>query len=616
MRISYTLSRYIFWDLLRIFLMASGALAGIMSFGGLLRPLTQQGLDAGQVGQLLSYFTPAMTAYSYPIAALFATTMVYGRLSADNELTACRAAGISLLSVAVPAFLLGSLVVLVSFLFLSFVVPAFTLKAEKVIYSNIAKLIASRIDRAHQIPFGMYTIFAQDAYLPPPETLKPGEQQVVLVGATIVKFKRPFGKDDWHYKIPEDFWTAGNATAYINETGENTNPEMTVALRDGMTFPRTFKGGMTTAIGALQFGPVPMQSPIKENTKFMDLRQLKRLYVDQQQSRRIQDNINEFLKHDQEFEYLKQVRDALNATHRQAFHTLRGEDYILSFGEEVSAIEKAGEVIVAALNPAKDPNGVRRIRVQRVVGGKVETVMQAKEARVKVWPRRGTGQIDVSLKLMEEVTQGALPPDATQPVPAGPGDAPAGAPPEGPADPQTMAAAAKLAAVPASAPTSAGSVGEGSARAMLPLAFKVAMPKDVQALEQRKLDYYESPAAAGSGNQNKLKRELIVLRNDLVSEMHARMAFALSCLILVLVGCALGMMFRSGNFLTAFAVSFVPALMTITLIIAGQQTCGNIPWNRGPHWVNPLNTGIALIWSGNAINLAIASTLLWRLWRT
>jgi lipopolysaccharide export LptBFGC system permease protein LptF len=615
MRISYTLSRYIFWDLLRIFLMASGALAGIMSFGGLLRPLTQQGLDAGQVGQLLSYFTPAMTAYSFPIAALFATTMVYGRLSADNELTACRAAGISLLSVAVPAFLLGSLVVLTSFLFLSFVVPAFTLKAEKVIYSNIAKLIASRIDRAHQIPFGMYTIFAQDAYLPPPETLKPGEQQVVLVGATIVKFKRPFGKDDWHYKVPEEFWTAGNATAYINDTGENTNPEMTVALRDGMTFPRSFKGGMTTAIGALQFGPVPMQSPIKENTKFMDLRQLKRLYLDQQQSHRIQDNINEFLKHDQEFQYLRQVRDALNATRRHAFHTVRGEDYVLSFGEDVVAVEKGEEVVVAPPDPSRDPGGVRRIRVQRVVGGKVETVMQAREARLRVWPRRGTGQIDVSLKLMEEVTQGALPPDATQAQtpPAGPADAPAG--------PAPMPGGAKTTPTPTGVkptapPGAGGGVGEGGARAMLPLAFKVAMPKEVQALEQRKLDYYESPAAAGSGNQNKLKRELIVLRNDLVSEMHARMAFALSCLILVLVGCALGMMFRSGNFLTAFAVSFVPALMTITLIIAGQQTCGNIPWNRGPNWVNPLNMGVALIWSGNVVNLAIASTLLWRLWRT
>jgi len=107
-----------------------------------------------------------------------------------------------------------------------------------------------------------------------------------------------------------------------------------------------------------------------------------------------------------------------------------------------------------------------------------------------------------------------------------------------------------------------------------------------------------------------------VLRNDLVSEMHARMAFALSCLILVLVGCALGMMFRSGNFLTAFAVSFIPALMSITLIIAGQQTCGNIPWQRGPTWENPLNMGVALIWSGNIANFALASGLLWRLWRT
>src|SRR5205085_7669125 len=133
---------YIFKDLLRIFLLTSAALAGIMSFAGLLRPLTEHGLDAAQCAKMLSYFMPAMTAYSLPVAALFATTMVYGRLSADNELTACRAAGISLLSVAVRAVLLGSLVVLVSFLFLSFVVPAFTLKAEKVIYSNIAKLIA------------------------------------------------------------------------------------------------------------------------------------------------------------------------------------------------------------------------------------------------------------------------------------------------------------------------------------------------------------------------------------------------------------------------------------------------------------------------------------------
>src|SRR5438874_9364407 len=165
---SKTLFWYLLRDLLRIFLLAAGTLAGIMSFGALLRPLTQHGLGMGQVGQILSYFSPAMTTYSLPIAALFATTMVYGRLSADNELTACRAAGISLLSVAVPAFVLGIVVALVSFLFLSFVVPAFTLKAEQVVYSNIAKLIAGRIERSHQIPMtGLYTVFAQEPDLPP-----------------------------------------------------------------------------------------------------------------------------------------------------------------------------------------------------------------------------------------------------------------------------------------------------------------------------------------------------------------------------------------------------------------------------------------------------------------
>src|SRR5689334_163398 len=112
-RVSKTLFWYIFKDLFRIFLMASAGLAGIMSFGGLLRPLTEHGLDASQVSKMLMFFMPAMTTYSFPVAALFATTMVYGRLSADNELTACRAGGISYVSLTTPALVLGLLVSLV-----------------------------------------------------------------------------------------------------------------------------------------------------------------------------------------------------------------------------------------------------------------------------------------------------------------------------------------------------------------------------------------------------------------------------------------------------------------------------------------------------------------------
>ena len=70
---------------------------------------------------------------------------------------------------------------------------------------------------------------------------------------------------------------------------------------------------------------------------------------------------------------------------------------------------------------------------------------------------------------------------------------------------------------------------------------------------------------------------MVSLGNGIVSESNSRASFAVSCLILVMVGCSLGMMFRSGNFLTAFAVSFIPALLCITLIVAGQQTCRPSP---------------------------------------
>src|SRR5213079_1943206 len=122
----------------------SGALAGIMSFGGLLRPLTEHGLDAGQAARMLSYFIPAMMTYSLPIAALFSTTVVYGGLAADNEITAMRAAGIGFnpfTGIAAPAMWLGLSMAICSLLLLCFIVPVFMLKVERVIFSNVGQIV-------------------------------------------------------------------------------------------------------------------------------------------------------------------------------------------------------------------------------------------------------------------------------------------------------------------------------------------------------------------------------------------------------------------------------------------------------------------------------------------
>jgi lipopolysaccharide export LptBFGC system permease protein LptF len=146
--------------------------------------------------------------------------------------------------------------------------------------------------------------------------------------------------------------------------------------------------------------------------------------------------------------------------------------------------------------------------------------------------------------------------------------------------------------------------------------ISVKLPEHVAKLKNRRLAEYLNPSTKllNRPTRSKLNRDTVVLNNNILSESHGRMSFALSCFILVLVGCALGMMFRSGNFLTAFAVSFIPAVLCITLIVSGQQTCQAVPWALDQAG-NPLKMGLALIWSGNAVNLVLATALLWRLQR-
>ena len=88
-----------------------------------------------------------MTTYSFPVAALFAATMVYGRLSSDNELTGCRAGGISYLSMMSPAFVLGLGVAGVSLLFLCFVVPVYS-GADQGLASPLIRNVAQNLAKS------------------------------------------------------------------------------------------------------------------------------------------------------------------------------------------------------------------------------------------------------------------------------------------------------------------------------------------------------------------------------------------------------------------------------------------------------------------------------------
>lgn len=552
---SKTLFWYLFRDLIRVFLLATLVLAGIMSFGGLLRPLTRHGLDLWQVIQMVLYLMPAMMTYSIPIASLFATTIVYGRLSADNELTACRAAGISYFSVAMPALAMGIIISLGSLLFLSYVVPHFSLSVQRVMYANVAKYIANEIERSHELKLvrGGTIIFAQGAYVPPPQE---GDiQTVVLVGPTIVTEGRD--DSDPEVRVPRSFAMARQATLRIRQHDDD-QMQFDADLDGGVAFGRQGTNRPEGGVAQTHIGPIPVPSLIDENVKLMNIERIKQLAAEPEKSRRVRKTLAAFIATEQADVFLRELRAELLARGKATFSTGQ-ETYELTVTGMPVHLRK--DTLFMATRPGKD--SLLRIS-RRQADGHVDLLADARTLEIVPQADNDIDRMILTLNLQDarlQIRQDVL---------------------------------------------------EKAAYSMP--AISLPMSSELQALRKRTAQQYLD------GNylptlRNTLARDVFVVRNDAIAEMHGRASFSLSCLVLVLMGCCMGMVFRSGDFLTAFAVCVIPALLTITLVVAGQQTASEIPRDLSPGFHNPLGFSLGLIWSGNAIVALIAIGVMRRLHR-
>ena len=70
-----------------------------------------RGISIDLVGRFFLYNIPYSLAYSLPIAALFSTLLLFGRLSADSEISAMKSSGLSMWQIASPIVLISLLLV-------------------------------------------------------------------------------------------------------------------------------------------------------------------------------------------------------------------------------------------------------------------------------------------------------------------------------------------------------------------------------------------------------------------------------------------------------------------------------------------------------------------------
>ena len=100
--------RMILIELVKIFSVALVALTSLILLAGIIAEAMKCGLGPAQILMALPLLLPSMLPFTVPATTLFATSIVYGRLSKDNEILALKAAGIHIIHVIWPALLLGA----------------------------------------------------------------------------------------------------------------------------------------------------------------------------------------------------------------------------------------------------------------------------------------------------------------------------------------------------------------------------------------------------------------------------------------------------------------------------------------------------------------------------
>ena len=107
--------RYMFRDILLHALLGLFAITLLLVVANVLRfmeDLAAAGVGVGALGQLVLAILPVYASYALPTALLFGVLLSFGRMSADGEIVAMRASGISAARILPPALILGGLAAL------------------------------------------------------------------------------------------------------------------------------------------------------------------------------------------------------------------------------------------------------------------------------------------------------------------------------------------------------------------------------------------------------------------------------------------------------------------------------------------------------------------------
>jgi len=574
-----TLYGYAMRELLRHFVLTVLALTALFTMGGgLYNVVRYEGVSAADVIGFLPLLLPIVVTLTMPLAALFAATMVYGRLAADNELLACRAAGINVHWLLTPATLLAVFVALFTLVSGNYVIPDFMRRLDHVARANVRDLAFQQLRLNGLLRYGdRYFVTAEEALGVPAAKLAerdfptgPGYSYIYVRAPTFLQLDEAgravrFTAAEWglvqfdttRNTVQVSFW-AGRARDF--EVGRR------VVQIDGQK------------IGSVE---APIEFPNKPS--WQDLRTLVRWRNEPWRSDKLARNLEQF-----RFELLRRrfYEDTVQRLNR-------GETIVLLDDEgrrhELSATRAAlgerGNPVLAEAQVAVFTGAPRAPsdRGDATARGVPRARYAAPRAELLTRPLRG-GRASMTELRLQRVGQ-----QRVQEYPPGPA-----------ASEPDSAAGSRSAIPPAPVMRESASISldglqipehilaeaeRWSPESLLDPGIELPLPGP---LADRRAGMWAAAAE---------------FRRKVTALIHFRIGYSLSPLVTVVLGAALGVIFRGARALAAFGLACVPFGTVTVLMIMGR----NLAQNTGTE-----PAGVAVIWGG-LIALLVANLAVIRL---
>ncbi|MFQ5795032.1 MAG: LptF/LptG family permease [Candidatus Bipolaricaulia bacterium] len=146
----FIIDRYIFFQLIPPFLFGIGLFAVFLSIDPLrwsINYIFDRGAPVGVVMQHFLYTLPSLMVFTFPMSTLLAVLLVFGNLSANHEIIAMRAGGLSFHRLTIPLIVFGVLASILTFTFSDWIVPAANEQANRILYEGVLNRPIPQVQR-------------------------------------------------------------------------------------------------------------------------------------------------------------------------------------------------------------------------------------------------------------------------------------------------------------------------------------------------------------------------------------------------------------------------------------------------------------------------------------